>query len=200
MKLIVGLGNPGAEYEHTRHNAGFEVIEVLSKRHQIPVAKRNHKAVYGEGYISGERILLVRPMTYMNLSGEAVSSLSHFYKISPQDIIVIVDDVALPVGRIRLRFKGSAGGQNGLDSILRLMNTQEIPRIRIGVGAAGTKGLVGHVLSRFRKEEIPLMQEAFERAADAVEYALQAGFENAMNKFNISDKRPSEAASPETSG
>lgn len=185
MKLIVGLGNPGAEYIGTRHNVGFEVIAVLAQRLGIVVTKRNFKAVYGEGMIGTEKIVLMRPMTYMNLSGEAVSAIAHFYKIETPDIIIILDDIALAVGRLRLRFKGSAGGQNGLDNIIKHLNTQEVPRIRLGVGAAPPGDMRGHVLSKFRKEEFPLIQEAYELAADATECAIREGFDIAMNRFNI---------------
>jgi PTH1 family peptidyl-tRNA hydrolase len=185
MKLIVGLGNPGAEYAGTRHNVGFEVIHVLAKRHNIAVTKRNFKAVYGEGMIGDEKILLVRPMTFMNLSGEAVSAIARFYKIETPDIFIILDDIALPVGRLRLRFKGSSGGQNGLDNIIRHLNTQEVARIRIGVGGAPPGDMRGHVLSKFRKEEIPVVQEAVELAAEAVECAVKEGFDMAMNRFNV---------------
>ncbi len=188
MKLIVGLGNPGAEYAGTRHNVGFEVIDLLARRHNITVAKRNFKAVYGEGTIGGEKVLLVRPMTYMNLSGEAVGAIARFYKIEPADIIIISDDIALPAGKLRLRLQGSHGGHNGLENIFRLLATQAIPRVRIGVGAAGPGDMKGHVLSKFRKEEQDLMDEARERAADAIEFALREGFETAMNRYNLSDK------------
>ena len=188
MKLIVGLGNPGTEYAGTRHNIGFEVIDLLAKRHHIAVTKRNFKAVYGEGTISGEKVLLVRPMTYMNLSGEAVGALARFYKIEPADIILISDDIALPAGKLRLRLKGSHGGHNGLENIFRLLATQEIPRVRVGVGAAKPGDMRGHVLSKFRKEEQDIIDEAHERAADAIEYALREDFETAMNRFNIGDK------------
>ena len=188
MKLIVGLGNPGTEYAGTRHNIGFEIIDLLAKRHNIAVTKRNYKAVYGEGTIAGERVLLVRPMTYMNLSGEAVGAIARFYKIEPADMIVISDDIALPAGKLRLRLKGSHGGHNGLENIFRLLSTQEIPRVRVGVGAAQPGDMRGHVLSRFRKEEQDIIDEARERAADAIEFALREGFETAMNRFNLSDK------------
>lgn len=194
-KLIVGLGNPGAEYAGTRHNVGFEVIEVLARRHGIPLTarrnllpRRNFKAVYSEGSLVGQRAILARPMTYMNLSGEAVAALAHFYKIAPQDILVILDDVAIPLGQIRLRYKGSAGGHNGLSDILARLHTQEVPRLRIGVGAAKPGDMIGHVLSRFRKEELPTIQAAYETAADAIECALTEGFEMAMNRFNLSPK------------
>src|SRR4051812_47405286 len=123
MKLVVGLGNPGPQYAGTRHNVGFEVIELLAQRHGIAVKKRDFKSVFGEGMIRGERTLLVRPMTYMNLSGEAVAAITRFYKIETEEIIVLLDDVALPPGKIRLRFKGSAGGHNGLANIISHLHT-----------------------------------------------------------------------------
>lgn len=184
MKLIVGLGNPGAEYDGTRHNVGFEAIKVLAARHGIAVTKRNYRAVFGEGTIEGERVILARPMTFMNLSGESVGAMTRFYKIAPEDVIVIYDDIALPVGKLRLRFQGSAGGHNGMKSIIQHLGTQDIPRIRIGVGDADTGRLINHVLGKFRAEERPLIAEACERAADAAEYALTDTFVNTMNRFN----------------
>ncbi|MCW3095270.1 MAG: peptidyl-tRNA hydrolase, partial [Chthonomonadaceae bacterium] len=191
-KLIVGLGNPGSEYDGTRHNVGFEVIDLLARRHNISVSKRSFKSVYGEGSIGGEKVLLMRPMTFMNLSGEAVGAIARFYKFEPTDIWVVLDEVALPPGRIRLRFKGSAGGHNGLSNILSMLHTQDVPRIRIGVGAAKPGAMVGHVLGKFRKEEYPLVEEAVARSADAIECALKEGFEMAMNRFNLPDKPPVE--------
>lgn len=194
MKLIVGLGNPGSEYEGTRHNVGFEVIDLLARRHNISVSKRNFKSVYGEGMIRGEKALLMRPMTYMNLSGEAVGAVARFYKLEPADVWIVLDEVALAPGRIRLRFKGSAGGHNGLANILTALHTQEVPRLRIGVGAARPGAMVGHVLGRFRKEEGPLIEEACARSADAIECAVAEGFEMAMNRFNLPDKPEPKAA------
>jgi PTH1 family peptidyl-tRNA hydrolase len=202
-KLIVGLGNPGREYAGTRHNVGFEVIELLARRHGIAVNKRNFSALLGEGMIAGQRVLLACPMTYMNLSGEAVAAIARFYKIAPQDILVVLDDVALPLGRLRLRFKGSAGGHNGLDNILHHLHTQEVPRIRVGVGGARPGEMMEHVLSRFRKAELPTIQEAYETAADAVECVLAEGIEIAMTRFNLSPqpeksvKKPA-SGTPET--
>ncbi len=188
MKLILGLGNPGAEYEGTRHNVGFEVVERLAAAHGITISKRNFKSVYGEGIIRGEKTLLVRPMTFMNLSGEAVGAIMRFYKLEPADVWVILDEVALPPGKIRLRPKGSAGGHNGLSNIITMLHTQEIPRLRLGVGAAKSGAMVGHVLGKFRKEELPLMEEAYQQSVEALECALAEGFEIAMNRFNISEK------------
>jgi PTH1 family peptidyl-tRNA hydrolase len=198
MKLIVGLGNPGVEYAGTRHNAGFAVIDLLARRHNISVIKRDFQAVFGDGYITGQRVILARPMTYMNLSGDAVAAIARFFKLEPSDIIIILDDIALPVGRVRLRMKGSAGGQNGLANILQRLGTQEVPRIRLGVGAARPGEMVGHVLSRFPKEDLPLMEEAYVRAAEAVECAVQDSFENAMNRYNVSDKPPKDEPRKQT--
>ncbi len=195
MKLIVGLGNPGAQYVGTRHNIGFDIIEVLSKRHAISVSKRDFKGVYGDGTIGTERVFLLRPMTYMNLSGQSVVALSQFYKIAPQDVIVILDDVALEVGRLRLRYKGSAGGHNGLANIIQLMGTDEIARVRVGVGASRQGDMINHVLGKFRKEEQEEMGIACEVASDAIEYALREGFPNAMNRYNAGSKPPKEGAS-----
>jgi PTH1 family peptidyl-tRNA hydrolase len=195
MRLVVGLGNPGAEYVGTRHNVGFEVIELLARRHGISVSKRDFKAVLGDGVINGDRVILARPMTFMNLSGESVAALARYYKIEPDQIIVISDDVALPTGQLRLRFQGSAGGHNGLANIIEHMNTSDIPRIRIGVGAPRPGRMRGHVLSRFPAEEAALIEEAYIRAADAVECAIGEGFVMAMNRFNL-PKEPKPKQTP----
>lgn len=184
MILIAGLGNPGQEYAGTRHNVGFEVIEELAERHQIPVRKRTLRSVLGDGIIEKQKVILARPMTFMNLSGEAISAIARMYRISPEDIIVLLDDVAIPAGALRLRLKGSPGGHNGLKSVEQHLHTQEYKRIRIGVGGSQHKDLVDHVLGRFKQDERETISEAIDRAADAVEYALKEGFENAMNKFN----------------
>lgn len=183
MKLIVGLGNPGTDYAGTRHNVGFSVVQILADRFRIPVTRRNFRAVYGEGLIGGQRVVLARPMTYMNLSGQAVSAMCRFYKLDAAEVLVLLDDIALPLGQLRLRFKGSAGGHNGLASVLESLGTEDVERIRVGVGEA-QGALVDHVLSRFRKDELPIIREACGRAADAVEIVLAEGFEIAMNRFN----------------
>jgi PTH1 family peptidyl-tRNA hydrolase len=184
MRVIVGLGNPGAEYAGTRHNVGFEVVELLGRRHGILIRKRSLRSVMGDGRIEGQKVILARPTTYMNLSGDSVAAICRMYRIPPQDIIVIVDDIALPVGTLRLRLKGSAGGHNGLISIENRLQTQEYPRIRIGVGAARPGRMVDHVLGRFRADERQIVAESIERAADSVETALREGFEKAMNVYN----------------
>lgn len=183
-RLIVGLGNPGPEYAGTRHNVGFEVIDCLASRHHIPLRRRTLRALLGEGVIEGHPVILAKPMTYMNLSGEAVSAISRRYRIPPENVVVVVDDIALPTGKLRLRLKGSSGGHNGLESIQRHLQTTQYPRVRIGVGAAQPGAMVDHVLSRFHPEEQERIAEAVERAADAVETALREGFEKAMSRYN----------------
>lgn len=183
-RLIVGLGNPGPEYAGTRHNVGFEVVDCLASRHHIPLRRRTLRALLGEGVIEGHPVILAKPMTYMNLSGEAVGAIVRRYRIPLENIVVVVDDIALPTGKLRLRLKGSSGGHNGLESIQRHLHTMEYPRVRIGVGAARPGAMVDHVLSRFRPEEREPIAEAIERAADAVEAALREGFEKAMNTYN----------------
>lgn len=192
--MIVGLGNPGKEYEGTRHNVGFAVVEELARRHGVRIGRRTMKSVLGEGRIAGEQVILMRPMTFMNLSGDAVAAVCRYYRIAPEDVIVVTDDVALPPGRIRLRYKGSAGGHNGLDHILLRLGTPEVPRIRVGVGAAGSRELVSHVLSRASKEEQPLIEAAQLRAVEAVECAISLGFEMAMNRFNTPAQVPAGSA------
>ena len=185
LHLIVGLGNPGTEYAQTRHNVGFEVIDILAKRHSIPLKKRQHQAVFGEGTISGKRVVLTKPMTFMNLSGQAVGQLLRYYKIPVGNCIIILDDLNLALGRLRLKEKGSAGGQNGLDNIIKCLNTPEVPRIRIGIGSARPGQMVNFVLSRFSREEQPMIDEAINLAADAVETAVAESFQTAMNRYNI---------------
>lgn len=185
MHMVVGLGNPGAEYIGTRHNVGFEVIERLSARHNIQVGRRDFQAVYGDGRIGEARALLVRPMTYMNLSGEAVAAMCRYFKIPVEQVIVVLDEVALPVGQLRLRYQGSAGGHNGMANLIQMLHTDRIPRVRIGVGAARPGKMIGHVLGRFADVEKPLMEEAYLRSAEAIECALAEGFETAMNRYNV---------------
>lgn len=185
MRLILGLGNPGVEYNGTRHNVGFEVIEKLGKRHGIAVRKRALRSALGDGIIEAQTVILARPMTYMNLSGEAAASICRMYRILPEDMIVVVDDIALPLGKLRLRLKGSSGGHNGLESIERHLHTQEYPRIRIGVGGAKPGRMVDHVLGKFKPSEREAVSESIDVAADAVEAALREGFEKAMNLFNV---------------
>ena len=188
-RLIVGLGNPGKDYEGTRHNVGYMAIDVLAKRHSIPVKARRNRARVGEGAIGDEKVILAKPLTFVNLSGEAVSGLVRRYRLNVEDVIVICDDVNLPVGRLRIRPIGSAGGHKGLKSIILSLGTQDFIRIRVGIGAPD-RGMVDYVLSRFTREERPIIKEAVNRAADAVEAILASGIEQAMNEFNAPPAAP----------
>ncbi len=182
--LFVGLGNPGGEYDGTRHNVGFEVISELAKRHKIKVSERKFKSVYGNGcFDSGIPIVIARPMTYMNLSGQAVSALSKHFGITPSKIVVIYDDMDMDTARVRIKPKGSPSSHNGMKSVTQSLGTQEIPRIKIGIGSPEIAG-VDHVLSRFSRDEITLILEAISKAADACELIASNGVEFAMNRIN----------------
>ncbi len=184
MRLIVGLGNPGPEYAGTRHNVGFRAADVLSRRHSIPFTERRKLAYVGLGRIGGEEVALAKPRTYMNNSGEAVKQLVGRFRLKPQDIIILYDEMDLPVGKIRVRPGGSAAGHNGIISIIGALGTQEFPRVRIGIGRATPGGSIGYVLGGFAASEREAIEEAVQRAADAVEAILEAGLEKAMNKCN----------------
>jgi PTH1 family peptidyl-tRNA hydrolase len=187
MKAIVGLGNPGDAYAATRHNVGFEVIDELARRWQVTLKKWRRVAVLA---IAKERdTLLMEPTTFMNLSGEAVLGVGSFYKVDPSDWLVVVDDVNLPLGRIRMRKMGSAGGHNGLKSVIQHIGS-DFARLRIGVGRGDPKwDLADHVLARFEPEERRAVEEAIGRAADAVEMFVAQGVEPAMNRFNARDDK-----------
>ena len=184
--LIVGLGNPGEKYENTRHNVGFQVIDELAERQGKPVQRLKFKALTGLLTIGGEKALVMKPVTYMNLSGEAVRPAADFYKLPPERILVISDDVALAAGRLRIRAKGSAGGHNGLKSIIQHLGTDQFPRIRVGVGEKPHPDydLADWVLGRPQGEDKKAIDEAVKRAADAVECILTQGLERGMGKFN----------------
>lgn len=186
MYLIAGLGNPGKQYDMTRHNIGFHTIDYIAEKHGVKMTKLKYKAVYGEGKIAGEKVYLVKPQTYMNLSGDAISEMAKFYKIPPENIIIISDDVSLDAGRIRVRQKGSAGGHNGLKSVIYQLRTDVFPRVKMGVGAPMHEDydLADFVLGRFSKEEIPVMENAIINAEGAVREIIGNGAESAMNKFN----------------
>ncbi len=185
MKIIVGLGNPGEEYKHTRHNVGYETIDKLSYDFKIRVKKRRFRSVYGEGKIAGTQVLLVKPLTYMNLSGEAVRAILQFYKLPPSDLIVIFDDVNLPTGDVRVREKGSSGGQKGMKSIIQNLSTEDFARVRIGIGAKPEGwDLADYVLSRFKKEEWDAMIDGVTKAGDAAVACLSGDIASVMNRFN----------------
>lgn len=185
MYLIVGLGNPDRQYEGTRHNVGFEVIDQLADRLFVSVEEKKFRGYYGKGVIGGQKVILLKPQTYMNLSGESVRAAADFYKIQPDHIIVVYDDVSLEVGQLRIRTKGSAGGHNGIKNIIAHLGTQEFPRVKVGVGAKPPKmDLADYVLSRFSKEDRAKMEDAFKEAAEAVEVLITDGSDRAMNRFN----------------
>lgn len=186
MYIIVGLGNPGKQYEHTRHNVGFDTIDVLAERYRISVDAKKYKALYGKGMIEGNKVILAKPQTYMNLSGESVRELIDFYKIDEaEELIVIYDDISLEPGQLRLRAKGSAGGHNGIKNIIAHLGGQEFKRIKVGVGEK-PKGydLADYVLSRFSKEERQKVDASLERAADAAVKIITDDMASAMNEYN----------------
>ncbi|MGN0157708.1 MAG: aminoacyl-tRNA hydrolase [Brotaphodocola sp.] len=190
MYLIAGLGNPTREYDKTRHNVGFSVIDVLADKYRIDVSEKKHKALCGKGVIEGQKVILVKPQTFMNLSGESIRELVDYYKIEAEDIIIIYDDISLEPGQLRIRLKGSAGGHNGIKNIIAHLGSQEFPRIKVGVGAKPPRmDLADYVLSRFSKEDQPLMDEAFKEAAGAAVMMMTEGAEKAMNHFNSKKKK-----------
>ncbi|MBQ7933797.1 MAG: aminoacyl-tRNA hydrolase [Lachnospiraceae bacterium] len=186
MYIIVGLGNPGREYGNTRHNIGWDVIDVLADRAHMDVLEKKHKAIIGKGVIAGQKCILAKPQTYMNLSGESVRELVDYYKIDEEmELIVISDDVSLEVGQIRIRKKGSAGGHNGLKSIIGHLGHDTFQRVKMGVGEK-PKGydLADWVLGHFSNEERKLMDDAAKRAAEAIELMITEGADVAMNRYN----------------
>lgn len=185
MRVVVGLGNPGKRYESTRHNVGFDVVRDLAKRWQTTGERVQNEAVVVDGNFGGERVLLVQPQTFMNLSGRSVAGLCAFYKVSPEQVLVVCDDLNLPLGRLRIRVGGSAGGQKGLDNILLLLGTQEVPRLRVGIGSPpGRMDAAAFVLQRFDDNESQRMQDAVGSAGAAVECWITDGIATAMNRFN----------------
>ena len=186
MFIIAGLGNPTREYEGTRHNVGFDVIDRLAARYNIDVDVKKHRALIGKGMIAGQKVILAKPQTYMNLSGESIRSILDYYKVDPEtELIVIYDDISLEPGKIRIRKKGSAGGHNGIKNIIAQLGTQNFQRIKVGVGEK-PKGwdLADYVLGHFSKEDRGLVDDALKRAAEAVELMVQGEVDQAMNQFN----------------
>lgn len=186
MYIIAGLGNPGKEYENTRHNAGYEVIDALAEKYNISVLELKHKAMIGKGYIGGQKVALVKPLTFMNLSGESLRMVVDYYKVdAEQELIVVSDDISLPPGQLRVRKKGSSGGHNGLKNIIKMLGTENFQRIRMGVGEKPRNyDLVDWVLGHFNKEEKAAMEEAVAKAVRAAELMLTEGADAAMNEFN----------------
>ena len=184
MKLIVGLGNPGKKYEGTRHNMGFMAVDLLSDQAQIDVDKEVFHGLMGRGKIYDEDVILFKPTTFMNLSGQAVQEVVHYFKIELADIVVVYDDMALEPGKIRLRLEGSSGGHKGMQNIIDCLSTEQIKRIRIGIGEPGENNDIDFVLSKPLKEEMPLIEEAIENAVRALKEMLKSDFDRAMNKYN----------------
>ena len=191
MYLIAGLGNPTKQYEHTRHNIGFDTITYLADHYHISMNTKKFQGICGSGYIEGQKVLLLMPQTYMNLSGQSVSEAAAFYKLDPAaEVIVIYDDIALEPGNIRVRKKGSAGGHNGIKNIIAHLGTQEFQRIRIGVGEKPKEyDLADYVLGRFSAEDRKLVEEAFANAADAVRLMVQGKTDEAMKLYNRKERR-----------
>lgn len=186
MFVIVGLGNPGKKYEKTRHNMGFLAIDKLAEKHDIKVNKLKHKALTGDGFIFGQKALLVKPQTYMNLSGESVREIVSYYDIDLENLIVIYDDFDLEIGTIRIRKKGSAGSHNGMKSIIGQIQSKDFPRIRIGIGKSGGGAeWKDFVLGKTSKQDEKLIEDAVDRAADAVGCILEKGIDKAMNEYNV---------------
>ncbi len=185
IRLVVGLGNPGPEYSETRHNIGFKVVDFLAAK---SVAKWEESAKWEAVTARWGKTLLMKPMGFMNRSGLPIFVVAQFYKIAPEEILVVLDDLALPLGRIRLRPDGGTGGHNGLESILLQFGTEKIPRLRVGIGAAPRDGGVDYVLGRFSDEEKPLVAAVIESAAEALKWAIDNGLVSAMNKFNKAEE------------
>jgi PTH1 family peptidyl-tRNA hydrolase len=186
MKLIVGLGNPGTRYEGSRHNIGFTVVDLLAARWSVSLAREKFRGRFGEGEFAGQKVVLLQPITYMNLSGEALMAAGRFYKLDLRDLLVISDDMDLPLGRIRLRPDGGSGGHKGLSDIERRLGTQAYPRLRCGIGRGQAEDMdaVDWVLSRFSEQEQEAAAQTRQRAADAVECWIREGIDVAMNRFN----------------
>ncbi len=192
MKIIAGLGNPGAKYTFTHHNAGFLFIDYISQKYNIPVDRLKFKALCGQGVIAGERVMLIKPQTFMNLSGEAVRAALDFYKLDSSSLIVAYDDIAIPVGRMRIRPKGSDGGHNGIKSIIQMTGSDSFDRIRFGCGVERHEDFntVDFVLSQFSGEEKKIIFDVFTHASDALELIVKGEIESAQSKYNGIDCAP----------
>jgi peptidyl-tRNA hydrolase, PTH1 family len=194
MKLIVGLGNPGPEYERTRHNIGWRVLDAFARKFRIDVSHHEKNALTGAGRVAGGSVMIARPLTYMNLSGDAVRLLVNAYLESAGEMIVVYDDIDLPVGRLRIRDSGSAGTHNGMRSIVESLGTERFPRLRVGIGAAAEGRLRDYVLDEFDPEEEPVIERAVSRAVDALVLFVRGDLRRAMNQFNRDDRLEADAA------
>ena len=185
MYIIAGLGNPGKKYEETRHNMGFMAVDFLAEKYDIKVNKIRFRALTGEGRIAGQKVLLLKPQTYMNLSGESIRLALEYYKVNPQELIVIYDDIDIQAGVIRIRKKGSAGTHNGMRNILYHIRTEDFPRIRVGIGSGRKEDMIDYVTGSVPKNEITLLKEAADKAACGAACIVEKGIEKAMNEYNI---------------
>lgn len=183
MILIVGLGNPGKQYEQTRHNIGFDVIDYMANKYNIDVNREKFKGICGEGFIENKKVILLKPLTYMNLSGESIRDLANFYKLEDDEIIVVYDDISLDIGRLRIREKGSAGGHNGIKSIIQNLGGDKFPRVKVGVGQP-KDNLVNHVLGKFSKEDREHIEKVIPVVSDAIVEIVKNDAKESMNKFN----------------
>jgi PTH1 family peptidyl-tRNA hydrolase len=184
MKIIAGLGNPGRDYEGTRHNVGFRVVDELARRHGLACDRKKFKSLFCVGGVCGEKCVLLKPQKYMNLSGDGVRPALDWYDCGADDLLVVCDDFHLPLGKLRIRRGGSSGGHKGLESIIVMLGTDQFSRLRIGIGEGGPGDKTGFVLSRFRAEEATMINEGVLRGADAVEMWIDDGVDATMNKFN----------------
>jgi PTH1 family peptidyl-tRNA hydrolase len=191
MKLIVGLGNPGMEYERTRHNVGWRVVQAFARKFRIEIAKHEKNALTGTGRVAGGSVIVAKPLTYMNLSGDAVRLLVNGYLESPAEMIVVYDDIDLPLGKLRIRPNGSSGTHNGMRSIVAELATENFPRLRVGIGASDQGRLRDYVLDEFSPEEEPIVSRAVERSVDALFLFVRGDLKRAMNLFNRDDEPPS---------
>ena len=196
MYVIAGLGNPGKKYEHTRHNMGFLVLDALASRLGVRVSKIKHKALIGEGNIAGEKVLLVKPQTYMNLSGESLREVMSYYKVPIENLIVIYDDLDLEVGTLRIRKKGSAGSHNGMKSVIYQLQDDSFPRVRVGIGDDNGVDRKDYVTGNVSKEDAEVLAKTIETAADAVTSMVADGVDIAMNKYNTKKKKEEKIEEP----
>lgn len=185
MFVVAGLGNPGRKYEKTRHNMGFWAVDRLAEKNDIKIKKIKHKALIGDGIISGEKVLLVKPQTYMNLNGESLREIVDYYNVDLSRLLVIYDDFDIEAGSLRIRKKGSAGSHNGMKSIINQLGSQDFPRIRVGIGASGGLEWKDYVIGRMSEREARLLEQTADRAADAVQCILEKGIDRAMNEYNV---------------
>lgn len=196
MYIIAGLGNPGKKYENTRHNMGFMAIDLLADEYDISVDKLKFKSLVGEGRIAGQRVLLLKPQTYMNLSGDAIREAMNFYKIDPENLIIIYDDIDIPTGTFRIRKKGSAGTHNGMRSIVQQIQSDQFPRIRVGIGSEKKVDLMHYVIGGVSKSEAELLKDALVKSAKGAAAIVEKGIDKAMNEFNVrppkKEKKPKE--------